>query len=166
MAKKLNFLEFRTAGFRNLNVCKELVTCLENCDSARKVNLLHKIFYLSGYVIEFSFKYILFNSLKLGKFENLYTYRDEAFRKKWQQHDFEKLRSLCTECKIHLNTDIPYLGTRIKDKELEALLKAWDVQIRYSLVLSHHAVVLEESRMRDLVRLIEEILTKVVTKYP
>lgn len=165
MPKKLTFPEFRTAGYRNLSVCRELLGSLKYCPERSKTHVLHKIFYLSGYIIEFSFKYVLFSELKLKESENLYTYENEAFRKSWQQHNFDRLRLLLNTKKIIISTDVPFLGIKVENKVLDELIKAWDVQIRYSLSLSQQPVVLTQKLMEELVNLTEQILNKVTTKY-
>jgi len=165
MPKKLTFPEFRTAGYRNLSVCRELLGSLNACPKRSKVHVLHKIFYLSGYIIEFSFKYVLFSSLRLKESQNLYDYEDDRFRKSWQQHNFDKLRTLINNKRIIISTDIPFIGIKVENKELDDLIKAWDVQIRYSLGLSNQPVLLTQQLMTELVDLTEQILNKVTTKY-
>jgi|GEM_PF-4586118 len=165
MKSKLTFPDFRTAGYRNISVCKELLDSLKDCPARNKVHILHKIFYLSGYVVEFSFKYILFSSLRLRESQNLYEYEDLAFRKRWQQHNFDKLRVLLTAKKVIISTDIPFLGNKVDNRKLDELLKAWDVQIRYSLGLSNNPVILTQQLMEELVNLTEQILNKVTTKH-
>ncbi|AZA54082.1 hypothetical protein [Chryseobacterium sp. G0201] len=161
----LKYIDFRTASFRNLNVCKELLERLDNCESKNKNNILHKIYYLSGYIIEFSYKYALFHHLGLNKIDNIYNFGDDSFKKKWKDHDFSKLRLLCTDNKLNFSTDIPYFGSKIENKEIESLINSWDVQIRYNLSLANNTIMLDESRIKDFVSSIEDILNKITTKF-
>ena len=66
--KHLSYLEFRKSALRNIHVCKVL---LEESQKekvlAKKQQLLHKIFYLGGYVIEFMYKFALFSHLNLDR---------------------------------------------------------------------------------------------------
>ncbi|UPK69433.1 hypothetical protein [Chitinophaga filiformis] len=116
-------------------------------------------------MIEFSFKYILFSSLRVKETQNLYEYDDEIFRKSWQQHNFDRLRLVLDTKRIIISTDVPYIGIKVENKELDDLIKAWDVQIRYSLGLSHQPVVLTEPLMEEFVGLTEQILKRVTSKY-
>lgn len=162
----LVYTDFRTASHRNLVVCKELLNILPNCDNPKKQRILHKIYYLSGYIIEFCYKFALFHTLKLGKFEDINDFRDAAFRKKWREHNFQKLRNLCDENKIVFSSDIPYLGNNIKDPKIRTLINCWDVQIRYSINLSKLSVGnLCEKEINDFVFLMEDILSKTTTKF-
>lgn len=161
----LNYVDFRKASFRNLSVCKELLERLENCESKNKNHILHKIYYLSGYIIEFSYKYALFQHLGLSKIDNIYNFGDINFKKKWKEHDFLKLRSLCLENNLNFSTDIPYFGSRIENKEIESLINSWDVQIRYNLSLANKTIILDESQMKNFVFSIEDILNKITTKF-
>lgn len=162
----LIYTDFITASHRNLAVCKELLSILPNCDNPKKQRILHKVYYLSGYIVEFCYKYAFFHSLRVNKYENLNEFRDNEFRKKWREHSFQKLRNLCDENKIVFSSDIPYLGSNIADRKNKMLINSWDVQIRYSIKLSKSLVGnLCESEITNFVFLMEDILNKTITKF-
>ncbi|MDR6158076.1 hypothetical protein QF023_001592 [Chryseobacterium sp. SLBN-27] len=155
----LVYTDFRLAGYRNLHTCKELLSILDSCDARKKKQILHNIYYLSGYIIEFCYKFALFSGLKASKFQDLGTFKDESFRKKWRDHSFERLKNICTEYKIVFSADIPYLGNNSIDKNLKELIRNWDVQMRYSIKLTKNTVLTEEDVINFVV-LCEKILTK------
>ena len=76
----LVYTDFRTASFRNLIVCKELLSILSTCESKNKQQILHKIYYLSGYIIEFCYKFALFSGLNISKFENISDFGEKEFK--------------------------------------------------------------------------------------
>lgn len=166
MAKNdLKYIDFRTASYRNLNVCKELIERLDVCDEKNKKSILHKIYYLSGYIIEFSYKFALFHHLGLSRNQNIYEYGDENFKKKWKDHSFSKLRNLCSEYNLNFSTDIPHFGKKLENKTSENLINSWDVQIRYNISLSKNSIILEELQVRSFVTSIEQILDFITTKF-
>ena len=163
--KNLTYVDFRTAAYRNLHVCQELYSRSLTSESRYKKQIFHKVYYLSGYIIEFCFKYSLFSNEKISQNQNLYEYENEDFRRKWKQHDFNKLRQLCEDRNILFSSDIPYFGSKVQDKKIEKLIKAWDVQIRYSLSLSNQHLNLLESEIKNLIDFIEIVLNKITSKY-
>lgn len=162
----LVYTDFRTASFRNLIVCKELLSILSTCESKNKQQILHKIYYLSGYIIEFCYKFALFSGLNISKFENISDFGEKEFKEKWKHHSFSKLKNICIESKVIFSADIPYLGNNNIDKKVKYLIESWEVQIRYSLKLSKHPIAnLSQNDIINLVELCEEILNKITTKY-
>jgi hypothetical protein len=165
MSKKLTYTDFRTASYRNLTVCKHLLENFEECQQSKKKQILHKIYYLSGYIIEFCFKYALFSKLVESSSQNIYEVKDPQFQQRWREHNYCKLSDLCSENKVNFSEDIPYMGKKISDKKINSLLLSWDVQIRYSLNLSKSTVDLKEKEIRELVILTEQILNKVNSRF-
>ncbi|SFI86035.1 hypothetical protein [Myroides guanonis] len=165
MSKHLKYTDFRTASYRNLYVCNHLLDNFDKCNNSNKQQILHKIYYLSGYIIEFCYKYALFSQLVKYKTDNIYSIKDSGFQKKWKEHNYRKLESLCQENKIIFSKDIPFLGKKITDKNLNDLINNWDVQIRYSLNLTTSTVNLTQIEMKNLVILIEDILKKTTSKF-
>jgi hypothetical protein len=162
----LVYIDFRSASYRNILVCKELLNLLLKCESNKKQQIIHKIYYLSGYIIEFCYKFALFHSLKLDKFENIYLYGSDEFKKKWKEHDFQKLKILCNENKVNFSSDIPYFGNSNIDKKSKSLIDSWNVQIRYSLKLSKPQISnITEEDINKFLQIIEEILNKITTKF-
>lgn len=136
----LIYTDFRKASYRNLIVCQELLGVLEKCEPSRYSHIVHKIYYLGGYIIEYTYKFALFSHLlpKENAKTNIYEYRKEDdFDKKWTVHDFNTLRTLCSSCKVKFNTDVPYFGNTKISKDFRMLLTSWNVQIRYSSNLTN-----------------------------
>lgn len=164
--KQLSYLDFRKAALRNIHACKVLLEQSKNENvPARKQQLLHKVFYLGGYIIEFSYKFALFSHLNLQEKDNVNKFKDEVFRKKWQVHDFKALASLCENEKLKFSQDIPFLGNNILNKDIKELIEGWDVQIRYSLGLGKKTISLKEEILKDYIKIIIEINTKINDKY-
>lgn len=165
MSKTLNYCEFRNASYRNLTVCKELLKLLQTCEAKDEKYILHKTYYLSGYIIEFCYKFALFSHLGLSKTENVYKHGDEGFQKKWTEHSFSKLQSICEENNLKFSNDIPFLGAKIQHKNVEKLIKSWDVQIRYSLNIKNNQIELNRHNLIDLIAQLEEIVNKINSKF-
>ncbi len=158
----LNYLDFRTASYRNLNVCKQLLGILENCNELQKKEILHKVFYLGGYIVEFSYKFAFFEAFKLkqelNESDDIYTFLDDSFRKKWKTHNFDALNNLCSSYDIKFNQDIPYFGNK-QNVIFNNLVRSWDVQIRYSLAMSRQSIELNEGNIRMFVETLEKIVS-------
>ena len=162
------YMDFLRASYRNLIVCKELLSIMKCCEPHKKSQILHKVYYLSGYIIEFCYKYALFSSLNASKFESIYNFKDEDFKNKWKKdgHNFDKLKNVCSEYKIIFSSDIPYFGNNKLDEGLYNLIISWNVQIRYSLKLSNNPISkLNENDVIRFVHLCEDILKKITEKY-
>lgn len=164
--RKLSYLDFRKAALRNIHACKILLEQSKNENvPAKKQQLLHKVFYLGGYVIEFSYKFALFSHLNLQENDNLNKFKDGVFRKKWQVHDFKALANLCEDEKLKFSQDIPFLGNNILNKNTKELIECWDVQIRYSLGLGKKTISLKEEILGDYIKIVTEINSKINDKY-
>ena len=161
----LVYPDFKKASYRNLVVCKELLQILPTTEARKKTHILHKVYYLSGYIIEFCYKYALFSSLNASKYENLDNFKDDNFNKKWKHHDFIKLKNVCNDNKVSFSSDIPYIGNNIINRNVKKLIDSWDVQIRYSINLSKDVINLNQNDVKELVTLCEEILNKITTKF-
>ncbi len=164
--KILSYLEFRKAAYRNLSVCEILLKMydVEN-NKIVKNHILFKTFYLGGYVIEFLYKFSLFSHLNVSITQDVYDYRTSDFQKKWKVHNFDHLSNLCQDEGIRFSTDIPYFGNNIQNKNVAKLIEAWDVQIRYSLVLSRKDVILNYVDLKHYVEIIKDINKKINTQY-
>jgi len=165
MNKYLTYLEFRTGYYRNLTVCKNLLESLNNCQQRDSEYIKHKTYYLAGYIIEFCYKFALFSHLKLKKTENIYSFGNEGFKKKWKEHSFGKLQNICSEEKLLFSQDIPFFGSPIADKDVKKLIENWDVQIRYSLNLTNSKIELEKDTLRKLINELQIIADKITSKY-
>lgn len=164
MKKKLYYTDFRTAGIRNLTTCKYLLRTLLECDAVSQKHIQHKIYYLSGYIIEFALKFALFSHLGVSRYQNLYEYLDEDFMKKWREHDFQKLKYLCSSQGVNFSSDIPYLGHKI-DQKIENLVKSYDVQVRYSISLAKQRIELDIDILTDFHNFSDKLFKQITSKY-
>lgn len=164
--KVLSYLEFRKAAYRNISVCEILLKTYDSeNNNVVKKQILFKTFYLGGYVIEFLYKFSLFSHLNISVNDDVYKFRDNEFQKKWKVHNFDHLNDLCENEGLKFSTDIPYFGNNILNKNVAKLIDAWDVQIRYSLVLSKKSIILEYEDLQLYLKTIKDINKKINLLY-
>lgn len=164
--EELSYLEFRKACFRNLEICQILLNSYEICNKENeRQSILHKVYYLGGYVIEFAIKFSLFSHLKSKiNVSNVYEWEN----KDWKDHNFQKLKNIATSHNLSYSQDIPFLGnTSNLSKETLNLIQNWDVQIRYSLTLNktNKSIKLNFKELLDYFKCIEKITNQITTKY-
>jgi hypothetical protein len=166
--KQMSHLEFREACYRNLAVCQMLLnTYSASSKTTHKKSILHKTYYLGGYVIEFAIKYSLFSHLKKSiRLTNVYEWEN----KEWHNHDFSKLKNIATKNGLIYSQDIPFLGNRTNLSEHTLnLIDNWDVQIRYSLKLnkSKHTkrIGLSIQNLTEYIECVQQITDLITTKY-
>ncbi|MET3128851.1 hypothetical protein ABID42_003970 [Arcicella rosea] len=139
-----------------------MLDILENCNELQKKEILHKVFYLGGYIVEFSYKFAFFEAFKLkqelNESDDINTFLDDSFRKKWRIHNFDNLNTLCSNNGVTFNQDIPYFGNK-QNVIFNKLVKSWDVQIRYSLAMSRQYIDLNEGNIRMFVETLEKIVS-------
>jgi hypothetical protein len=169
--KTLIYSDFKSASYRNLIVCRELLQFLPILEPNIKTEILHKVYYLSGYIIECCYKFALFSHISknkdfsLNKSTNLLEYRkDENFPKKWKTHSFDTLKNLCSENSLIFSSDIPFLGQN-KNRELNNLKMRWNTEIRYSLKLTNQEVELSEENLQLFLTEIEKMVEKINLLY-
>lgn len=169
--KMLVYPDFKEASERNLMVCKKLLELLTSVEQFnKKLEILHKVYYLGGYIIEFCYKYALFSHISiqdtnLNKTTNLNEYKEEVkFPKQWKIHKFDILENICSKHDLQFSSDIPFLG-QTNCKELNKLKMRWNTEIRYSLKLANQEIELNEKNIKLFLDKIEEMFIEVNKKY-
>ncbi len=163
--KCISYLEFRKAAIRNISICDILLKKYDSEKSVVQKQILYKTFYLGGYVVEFLYKFSLFSHLNLSSSDDVYSYRNEDFQKKWKVHNFNQLSMLCESEGLKFSTDIPYFGNNQVNPNVKKIFEAWDVQIRYSLNLSKKSIDLEYNDLTQFLITIKDIEKKINRLY-
>ena len=164
-SKVISYLEFRRAAYRNLAVCEILLKKYDSETPVMRKHILYKTYYLGGYVVEFLYKFSLFSHLNLNHTQDVYKCKNLDFQKRWRVHDYAKLNVLCEDEGLIFSSDIPFLGNKTLNKNIEKLFDAWDVQIRYSINLSRKKVDLQYSVIVKYIETIKDINNKINSIY-
>lgn len=163
--KPISYLEFRKAAIRNIAACDILLKNYHELKPATQKHILHKIYYLGGYVVEFLYKFSLFSHLNLSHTEDVYKFKDTDFQKKWKVHDYRQLNNLCEKEGLKFSTDIPFFGNNTLNKNIATLFDGWDVQIRYSQNLCKREIELRHEDLIVFLSVIKDINNKINSTY-
>ncbi len=158
----MKYTEFRKAAFRHLKTCECLIAKINSDDCKNSKNeILVNIFYLSGYVIECSLKYVLFSA---KRFKNQDVYEHENLD--WKHHNIEKLKSIIEQEGVKFSADIPILGTtrKVNGNVVKLFNERNDprMQIRYSY---YNKLLTIDLIKNEYLPTIEKINTKLINKF-
>lgn len=136
----MKYPEFLSSAKRHNQACKVLQDKLDSFGDNDRDNdefrfLVLSLYYLSGYIIECSLKFKIFEVI--GYDEN--TEVDEVecqkaginYKKKIKTHNFSRLQNFL-ESKI---SDISYLS---EESTIESLLSQWNPELRYKTIQLDH----------------------------
>jgi len=159
----MTYTEFRKAAYRHLITCECLIANIDSNDCKKSKNeILTNIFYLSGYIIECSLKYVLFSAIRFKKNEDVYQCDDID----WKHHNIEKLKRIVEQKGVKFTADIPILGTKYKIKG--DIIKLFNerndpkMQIRYSY---YNELLTIDLIKNEYLPTIKEINTKLINKF-
>lgn len=137
----MKYPEYLSSAKRHNFACRvlqEKIETFENVNDDNYNHLITSLYYLSGYIIECSLKYKIF---EVFSFDSDVEINDEAcnvlginYRKKIQVHSFEKLQNL-------LDSKISDISHTSNDGAIDLLLEQWNPIIRYQhLEIQYHEV--------------------------
>lgn len=131
MYREISHIEFRKSAERHFDVCENMLEKFVKSDDfalAKKQKIILEIYYLSGYIIECTLKFVLFSQLRYKLNQNVYDYKD----KDWKNHDFHKLTTILNELNVKFSQDIPILGSKHGiSKGVLKLYSEWSTDYRY-----------------------------------
>jgi len=127
----ISYLEFRKSAYRHFEICEKMLQKLvkaDDCSLAGKSQVIQEIYYLSGYIIECTLKFVLFSHVGYKPNRSIYEYKD----KDWKNHDFHKLALILSELNVKFSQDIPILGSRYGiSNDILRLYNDWSTDYRY-----------------------------------
>lgn len=147
------YIEYRTAADKHLKTCKSILDSLDKLSvldntslivSRHKQEVLHNVYYLSGYVLESISTYSIYkhfgwnqrrsvktfnknfsNSCQFTFFLNR-SYMFSAQSHKFQDNQFEVLR------RVFSNSEIEFIDTSVVvDNNVQLLFNSWKAEVRY-----------------------------------
>jgi len=129
----MKFTEYRKAAYRHLETCTCLLKNIENENCKKnKSQILTNIYYLSGYVIECSLKFVIFSAINFDRKQEIEDCTDFT----WKEHNLDNLERIAKEKGVRFSADIPILGSEYKINEnVKKLFRKRNdpkMQIRYS----------------------------------
>ena len=130
--QKMNYREYKRASLRHYNTCQYLCNKIstlsdKGSEQVRKKELIHNVYYLSGYIIETLLSYILFSTLNDNKDVEL---SDHYKSTQFKTHDLNKKIYYLQNHKCLLD-GITFIGKKHSNKKFRQLFNNWNVQYRY-----------------------------------
>ena len=130
---KMTYVEYRQAAHRHMVTCellkKEITTNATECD---KKKLTLNFYYLSGYIIECSLKYMIYDSLQYPRSGDIKDLDKDTASYKGHIHGHKLNNRLkdCFQCNVHKRLPLISDSNGI-DSEVIDLFNCWDSTVRY-----------------------------------
>ncbi len=170
----MTYLEFRKASYRHLKTCDCLLESIDNKSCKNKErDIIVNTFYLSGYVIECSLKFVLFSTIQYNQNEDIYNYKCGICRNcmaskectEWKHHNLAKLQQVIEDKGVKFSQDIPILGSNYKvSTKIKNLFYDRNdpkMQIRYS----YNNQMLNKELLKEYIEVIRDINTKLINRF-
>ncbi|WP_122431159.1 hypothetical protein [Pseudomonas viridiflava] len=141
----MKYTEYLSSAKRHNHACRVLKTKLESLDESELGSeefkfLVLSIYYLSGYIVECSLKFKIF---ELSNYDlNIEVDEEECskagidYKKRIKTHNFEKLQN-------YLDSLVGGLSYTSQKQEINHLLRLWNPELRYSQIELDHTQVKE-----------------------
>lgn len=141
----MKYTEYLFSARKHNHACRVIKEKIEglkepelNSDEAKFLTL--SLFYLSGYIIECSMKFKIFELCNYDKLievdENGCNQLGINYRKQIKRHNFDILQNTLSA----YHGDFPHMSN---NKEVNKLIKLWDPEIRYQEIVVAHSDVIK-----------------------
>lgn len=174
MNKQISYLEFRKAAYRHLNTCECLLKNIENPEYRLYHNeLLVNAYYLSGYVVECSLKYLYFSTINYKACANVYDYKcgecDGCLKdtdcEEWKHHNIDKLQRVITAKGKRFSADIPYFGSKIKSSNIDFLFKERKNDVHMRMRYTCNSTRIDSGSLREYLNVVKDMCQKLIENY-
>lgn len=165
----MKYTDFETSAQRHLESCYHILETLTNSNAAYKKQkvdrLVLNVYYLSGYVIECTFKFAFFKAIRYDKKKNIeLTHTILGIDYDLKSHNLTQLAAYLPRVDLSLPQNIPMITQTIPNTNHRIMADIWNSEIRYSLDYARTTfsidVTLVQAYVDDVVKPIFEKLTR------